>query len=262
MEERTHNSNSNTIPWLLLVVAAFIIGTLWTKVQALQGGTANKETTGTVAGAKAGGDTAGDSSPLTDVNLKAYAKELKLDTNKFDTCLTSGAQASAVKNDLDGGTSLGVSGTPAFFVNGYLISGAQPFDNFKKVIDYLLTGGTLESKNLPAALDTLVKQGAVSAEKKTVDIGNAPSQGNPSARITVVEYSDFECPFCQRVYPTVKQLLKTYGNDLRLVYKHYPLTQIHPHAQKAAEATNCAMDQGKFWEYHDKLFEVQGASSG
>lgn len=254
MEDKLPIPKPNNLPWLLLVIAAFIIGTLWTKVQVLQ----QPKNSPSVAGTKTNEPTV-DSSPLANDKLQTYAKELKLDTKAFESCLTSGAQTSSVNNDLSEGSNIGVNGTPAFFVNGYMISGAQPFDNFKQVIDFLLKGGTLESKNLPTSLETLVKQGAVSVEKKTVNIGSAPTKGSANAKITLVEYSDFECPFCQRAYGTVKQILKTYASDLRFVYKHYPLTQIHPHAQKAAEAANCAAQQGKFWDYHDKLFEVQGA---
>lgn len=257
MEDNKQLAKTNALPWILLVVAAFIIGSMWTKLQTLQKG----GTGGTVAGTQANTGSAAEvkASPLAPDNLKAYAKELKLDTKKFDTCFTNKTYASAVKKETDEGTSVGVGGTPAFFVNGYLINGAQPFDNFKKVIDYLLTGGTLESKTLPAGLDTLVKQGAVNTEKKVVDIGNSPSRGNADAKITIVEFSDFECPFCQRSYRTVKQVEETYGKDVRIIYKNFPLVQIHPHAQDAAEAASCAHEQGKFWEYHDKLFEVQGA---
>jgi len=79
-------------------------------------------------------------------------------------------------------------------------------------------------------------------------------RGNPNASITLVEFSDFECPFCERQYQTLKQLLKEYPQEIRLVYKHFPLG-FHQYAQKAAEASECADEQGKFWEYHDKLFE-------
>ncbi|MDP1709639.1 MAG: DsbA family protein, partial [Candidatus Komeilibacteria bacterium] len=82
-------------------------------------------------------------------------------------------------------------------------------------------------------------------------------RGDFKAPITLVEYSDFECPFCERHYPTLKKILSDYAGQVRLVYKHFPLTNIHPNAQKAAEASECADEQGKFWEYHDKLFENQ-----
>jgi len=72
----------------------------------------------------------------------------------------------------------------------------------------------------------------------------------------LVEFSDFECPFCGRHYQTLKKILSDYKGKVRLVYKHFPLG-FHPNAQKAAEASECASEQGKFWEYHDKLFENQ-----
>jgi protein-disulfide isomerase len=86
-----------------------------------------------------------------------------------------------------------------------------------------------------------------------------PALGSASAPVTIVEFSDFQCPFCQRVAPTLKQVQKTYGDKVRIVWKDFPLTQIHPEAFKAGEAAHCAGEQGKFWEYHDRLFANQQA---
>lgn len=86
-----------------------------------------------------------------------------------------------------------------------------------------------------------------------------PAVGTTAAKITIVEFSDFQCPYCLRAAPTLKQLRQTYGDKVRVVWKDFPLTQIHPEAFKAAEAGHCAADQGKFWEYHDKLFASQQA---
>ena len=80
-----------------------------------------------------------------------------------------------------------------------------------------------------------------------------PSKGPEAAPITIVEFSDFECPFCVRAEPTVRQLLEAYPGKIRLVYRDFPLP-MHPHAPKAAEASHCAADQGKYWEMHEKLF--------
>jgi len=83
-------------------------------------------------------------------------------------------------------------------------------------------------------------------------------RGDFNAPITLVEFSDFECPFCERHYPTLNKILSDYKGKVRLVYKHFPLG-FHPNAQKAAEASECADEQGKFWEYHDKIFENQSS---
>ena len=91
----------------------------------------------------------------------------------------------------------------------------------------------------------------------TVADAGRPARGPAGAPVEIVEFSDFECPFCLRAFPTVAQVVKTYGDRVRLVYRHYPL-QNHPHARPAAEASACANEQGKFWEYHDRLFGDPG----
>jgi protein-disulfide isomerase len=84
-----------------------------------------------------------------------------------------------------------------------------------------------------------------------------PSRGPSGAPVTIVEFSDFQCPFCGREYPVIDKLMKEYDGKVRLVFRHYPL-DFHPFAAKAAEAGACAADQNKFWELHDKMFSNQG----
>ncbi|MCL4813674.1 MAG: thioredoxin domain-containing protein [Vicinamibacteraceae bacterium] len=90
--------------------------------------------------------------------------------------------------------------------------------------------------------------------RHAVNTEGAFSRGPDNAKITIVEFSDFHCPFCRRVQPALTQVLERYPNDVRLVYKDFPLDSLHPQARDAAEAARCAGDQGKFWEYHDALY--------
>jgi protein-disulfide isomerase len=85
------------------------------------------------------------------------------------------------------------------------------------------------------------------------------SQGNLTAPITLVEYGDYECPYCGAAYPVVKQVQHRLENRLRFVFRNFPLTQVHPHAQSAAEAAEAAGGQSAFWEMHDILYEHQDA---
>jgi protein-disulfide isomerase len=90
-----------------------------------------------------------------------------------------------------------------------------------------------------------------------VDIKGAPLRGNPNAPVTVVEFSDFQCPYCLRARPTVNQVREVYGDKVRWVFRHFPLS-FHAQAEKAGEAAACAGDQGKFWEMHDALWASGG----
>jgi protein-disulfide isomerase len=90
-----------------------------------------------------------------------------------------------------------------------------------------------------------------------VAASGSPSYGPEDAPVTIVEFSDFQCPFCSRVLPTFEAVKKNYGDQVRLVFRQFPLSNIHPQAQKAAEASLCADDQGKFWEMHDQMFSNQ-----
>lgn len=86
-------------------------------------------------------------------------------------------------------------------------------------------------------------------------------RGNPDAKVTVIEYSDFECPFCKRHHPTILKLLETYGDDVNVVFRHFPLS-FHQNAQKEAEGSECAAELGgnaAFWKFHDAIFEQTSA---
>ncbi len=94
-----------------------------------------------------------------------------------------------------------------------------------------------------------------------VQIGDAPVRGPLSAPVTVIEYADYECPYCQQVYPTLQKLESEFGGKVAFAYKDTPLP-MHSHAEKAAEAAHCAGAQGKYWEYHDVLFSTKDLDLG
>src|SRR5713101_1128847 len=83
------------------------------------------------------------------------------------------------------------------------------------------------------------------------------SVGPASAPVTLVEYGDFECPYCGAAYPILKEIVTRMSHDLRFVFRNFPISTSHPHAEKAAEGAEAAGAQGKFWEMHDQLFEHQ-----
>ena len=90
--------------------------------------------------------------------------------------------------------------------------------------------------------------------RQAVKAAESPAKGPAAAPVEIVEFSDFQCPYCLAAHPTVKRVLDTYGDRIRFVYRHYPLPN-HPNARPAAEAAQCANEQGRFWPYHDRLFE-------
>ena len=97
---------------------------------------------------------------------------------------------------------------------------------------------------------------AIYLRRPKIEIVADPARirGNSNAPVTIVEFGDFQCPFCQAVQPTLKGIMDKYQGKVRLGFRDYPLRQIHPQAQQAAEAGRCAAEQGKFWEYHDLLY--------
>ncbi len=209
-------------------------------------------------------------------SFEKYGQEIGLNMGKFKSALDGGDKLKpAIQADSDQGAKIGARGTPAFFINGKFLSGAQPFEAFKAKIDTelasaqaLVAKGTPKAKvyetimktakaDLPAAPAGAAKEEAGPEADKTifkVDPGHSPAKGPKSAPLTVVVFSDFQCPFCKRVEPSLDQLAKAYEGKIRFVWKNYPLP-FHQNAMPAAEAAMAADAQGKFWAMHDKLFE-------
>lgn len=106
----------------------------------------------------------------------------------------------------------------------------------------------LQSLRSQAKIEVLLQ-----APRADISLTNVAVRGKTHAPVTIVEYADYECPYCQQVQPVLAQIEKSYAGQVAFVYKDYPLP-MHPHAQKAAEASRCAEAQGKYWEYHDLLY--------
>lgn len=231
----------------LLMIASFLVGSLYTKVKYLEAGGAP-----TAAGAvKSKYKTFDDA-------MSALAKDAKLDAKKLVSCMNSGSKKAVVEAEAAEGSAVGITGTPGFFINGRLLGGAFPLSAFKEVIDKELAGtGSDKVTDYSQSLQDANKAGAFDPKPRTLVIGSSITRGKAGAPITIVEYSDFQCPYCSKAHPTIKQVLSDYGDKIQLVYKHFPLVSIHPRAQISAEAAECAKDQGKFWEFHDQLFEHQ-----
>ena len=108
--------------------------------------------------------------------------------------------------------------------------------------------------SLRAQAKLVVNLKAPPVQRVEVSIQGAPFKGGEKAAVTIVEFSDFHCPFCRRVVPTLAQIESKYGEKIKLVFRDFPIETLHPGASKAHEAARCANEQGKFWPYHDKLF--------
>jgi protein-disulfide isomerase len=215
---------------------------------------------------------------LSPASYEAWAQAAGVDMARFKVGILAHTWQAKVEADEQLAGRVGINGTPAAFVNGVLVSGAQPFDKWKAVVDQELqkaqvriAAGTPKDK-IYVAMSTENRDNAPppakseQQEKKedtttvwNVPVGNSPVKGPATAPITIVEFSDFQCPYCNRAEPTLKAVFDMYGDKVRLVWKNEPLP-FHPHAEPAAEvAMEARAERGDkgFWDAHDKLFASQ-----
>jgi protein-disulfide isomerase len=206
--------------------------------------------------------------------IEKYAAEVGLNVAKFKKDWDDPKIKDEVEQDKKAGTAAGANGTPTFFINGREVVGAQPADAFEKVIDdelkkvdELLKKGTplkdvykkrLEEAALAPAPSAAPSAPAAPEGKQNIKLGDAPVKGPNSAKVTVVLFSDFQCPFCSKAVPVLKEIEDGYKGKVKIAFKQLPLP-FHDKAHLAAEAALAANEQGKFWPYHDKLFANQQA---
>ena len=179
---------------ILVVIMAFLLGSMWSQLKGAKTGTAG---TGAVA--------AGKYKNFNEA-MKAYAKQIKIDDKKLLSCIASGSKKAGIDADTTEGTGVGVNGTPGFFINGVFLGGAFPLESFKEIIDFQLKGTA--PKTVDGYSEVLKQAGtAFNPVPKTVSVGNAPVLGDANAAVTIIEYSDFQCPFCSRVKPTIYHII-------------------------------------------------------
>lgn len=218
------------ILYTLLLVATFLVGYLLASVQLLKKPAAPAATAPDAQTQQA-------APTFTDADIKAWAKESGVKEDDFASCYDAKKHQDLIDQDTTAGQTAGVSGTPTFYINGVQLVGAQPYSAFKTEIDNALAG---------------TQTGA----KVTVDNGHLPALGQEDAPVTIVEFSDLECPYCHQFFKdALTQIKKDYidTGKVKMYYRHYPLP-FHPSATPFANAVECANDQGKFWELHDTIF--------
>ncbi len=199
--------------------------------------------------------------------LLEHATAAHLDLRALRKDLEALEYGPEVSRDLRLGQRLGVHSTPTFFVNGRMVTGAKPIDEFEDMIEDELRQVEQWRKEGVAPEDTYthaIRDGyrkVVFTDDRRLDpdmvvpvpLGGSPRLGNDDAPVTVVVFGDFECPYCARGNDTINALRTRYGAKLRVVYKHSPLP-FHSHAYLAARASVAAHAQGQFWAFHDALY--------
>jgi protein-disulfide isomerase len=205
---------------------------------------------------------------LEDSGLQEIAKKVGLNWEQANAAIQSGKYAAKIDQSMELAADFEARGTPHFFINGRRLSGAQPYEKFKELIDSqleiakgLVAKGVARGKVYGEVMKTA--KAPPEPEKKVVP---APTKDNPylgpeNAKVVIQEFSDFQCPFCGRVNPTIEQILKEYPKDVKVVWRNMPLP-FHADAPLASEAAHEAFVQGgnkAFWKFHEKLFANQQA---
>ncbi len=183
-------------------------------------------------------------------DLEEVVRKINLEPSKFNECFKANRYREFVLNDAAEAQKRGVSGTPAFFLRGELVSGLRSFDYFAEQIDPEFAAKAAAERK--AAEEEFLKK----VDQSDTD---RPSAGPENALITITEYSDFHCPFCVQLTATLKKVMESYPQDVRRVWRHFPLP-MHPSSPYAHLASECAHSQGQFWKFHEMIFSDPGAA--
>lgn len=237
-------------------VAMFLFGLIAGVVLSVTTGTSTFSLGGPAKGTQSSAPSAptAPTAPVANVNdrMLGYAKAIGLDTAKFTACVASGKYNEKINKEMAEGQKSGISGTPGNILyhiktkNSRLVSGARPIDSFRKNIDEMLKDPASKSSDA----DVLPAKDVV-----PVDFEKDHILGDKDADIAIIEYTDFQCPFCHRVHPTHQQLVKEYDGKVMWVERHFPLN-FHPEAVPLANGAECAAELGgndAFWAFSDKV---------
>lgn len=205
-----------------------------------------------------------------------YAGEAGLDLQQVAREVEALTSAPQIRADLRTAKRLKLRSTPIFFINGRMLPGARPKHIFRQIIDQELDlAKQLRTAGIPEGglYAHMTKWGysaiEFSDERPELDedtvypvpIGDSPTRGPADAPITIVAFSDFQCPYCTRGDATMRELQARYGKQIRFVFKHYPLPG-HPRGALASRASFAAAKAGKFWEFHDAVFDLGARFTG
>lgn len=248
---------------------------------------------------------------ITRETVAAFAGKLGLDGERFDAALDKGAFDERIDAEIAAAKAMGVKGTPAFVINGVILFGNQPYQEFKAAVDdalkradTLVQAGVavadldreflrlaVEHKGKPpvgdkvtAASDMAMKDTGIAEarpigeqyglnnvrgapeghppipERQAIPTAGSPAQGPDGAPVTIVVFSDFQCPYCAVMSQMLRDTQDAYRGKVRVVFKNFPL-DFHEMGRPAAEAALSAQDQGKFWAMHDAIFDVKGGKA-
>jgi protein-disulfide isomerase len=201
---------------------------------------------------------------LHDADLKNYARELGLNARRTMAAVTGERHKKLIGADVELASDVSARGTPISFINGRKLSGAQPVEKLSALIDEeLAKAKTLVAQGIPksrvyAHIIKTGKAGTTFDSKNVPPPGkHTPIIGSKRAKVTIQAFTDFECPYCQRVQPTLERILDEYKGKVRIAFRHRPLA-FHKNAMRAHNAAAEAFAQGgnaAFWKMHDKMFE-------